>query len=167
MLNRVEQKEAKKQSLLSSAYALFTEKGVVKTSVDEIVRHANVAKGTFYLYFKDKGDLLQQLVYKISYKVLNEAYQSMQEQKSVDFTKNVLSMLDYVIEYFKKNRLVLRLIERNFSWPMVEKQLASLTDPLWQKLVEALEVSPLAQKYTQDEMFKIIYVLVEMCGSIC
>ena len=77
------------------------------------------------------------------------------------------SMLDYVIEYFKKNRLVLRLIERNFSWPMVEKQLASLTDPLWQKLVEALEVSPLAQKYTQDEMFKIIYVLVEMCGSIC
>lgn len=102
MLNRVEQKEAKKQSLLSSAYALFTEKGVAKTSVDEIVRHANVAKGTFYLYFKDKGDLLQQLVYKISYKVLNEAYQSMQEQKSVDFTKNVLSMLDYVIEYFKK-----------------------------------------------------------------
>ena len=167
MLNRVEQKEAKKQSLLSSAYALFTEKGVAKTSVDEIVRHANVAKGTFYLYFKDKGDLLQQLVYKISYNVLNEAYQSMQEQKSVDFTKNVLSMLDYVIEYFKKNRLVLRLIERNFSWPMVEKQLASLTDPLWQKLVEALEVSPLAQKYTQDEMFKIIYVLVEMCGSIC
>lgn len=167
MLNRVEQKEAKKQSLLSSAYALFTEKGVVKTSVDEIVRHANVAKGTFYLYFKDKGDLLQQLVYKISYKVLNEAYQSMQEQKSVDFTKNVLSMLDYVIEYFKKNRLVLRLIERNFSWPMVEKQLDSLTDPLWQKLVEALEASPLAQKYTQDEMFKIIYVIVEMCGSIC
>ena len=160
MLNRVEQKEAKKQSLLSSAYALFTEKGVAKTSVDEIVRHANVAKGTFYLYFKDKGDLLQQLVYKISYKVLNEAYQSMQEQKSVDFTKNVLSMLDYVIEYFKKNRLVLRLIERNFSWPMVEKQLASeLTDPLWQKLVEALEASPLAQKYTQDEMFKIIYVI--------
>ena len=39
MLNRVEQKEAKKQSLLSSAYALFTEKGVAKTSVDEIVRH--------------------------------------------------------------------------------------------------------------------------------
>ena len=30
-----------------------------------------------------------------------------------------------------------------------------------------IEVSPLAQKYTQDEMFKIIYVLVEMCGSIC
>ena len=35
MLNRVEQKEAKKQSLLSSAYALFTEKGVVKT--DDVI----------------------------------------------------------------------------------------------------------------------------------
>ena len=54
MLNRVEQKEAKKRSLLSSAYALFTEKGVAKTSVDEIVRRANVAKGTFYYILRIK-----------------------------------------------------------------------------------------------------------------
>ena len=47
-------KEQKRQSLLDAAYALFTEKGVAKTSVDEIVRGANVAKGTFYLYFHDK-----------------------------------------------------------------------------------------------------------------
>ena len=31
-------KEQKRQSLLDAAYALFTEKGVAKTSVDEIVR---------------------------------------------------------------------------------------------------------------------------------
>lgn len=51
-------KEQKRQSLLDAAYALFTEKGVAKTSVDEIVRGANVAKGTFYLYFHDKDQLL-------------------------------------------------------------------------------------------------------------
>ena len=59
-------KEQKRQSLLDAAYALFTEKGVAKTSVDEIVRGANVAKGTFYLYFHDKDQLLGQLVYNIS-----------------------------------------------------------------------------------------------------
>ena len=42
-------KEQKKQSLLDAAYRLFLEKGVAKTSVDEIVRGANVAKGTFDL----------------------------------------------------------------------------------------------------------------------
>ena len=58
---RESRKERKRQSLLAAAYGLFTEKGVAKTSVDEIVRRANVAKGTFYLYFQDKDQLLQQL----------------------------------------------------------------------------------------------------------
>ena len=55
---RESRKERKRQSLLAAAYGLFTEKGVAKTSVDEIVRRANVAKGTFYLYFQDKYVIL-------------------------------------------------------------------------------------------------------------
>ena len=75
MSSRLEQqKQEKKQNLLDAAYALFTEKGVAKTSVDEIVRGANVAKGTFYLYFRDKGDVLRELIYKVSYRVLGEAF---------------------------------------------------------------------------------------------
>ena len=61
-MNLQQQKEEKKQNLMASAYDLFMEKGFVKTTVDEIVRRANVAKGTFYLYFKDKSDVLQELV---------------------------------------------------------------------------------------------------------
>ena len=67
MRGGVEQKkEQKKEGLLEAAYQLFLEKGVNKTSVDEIVKKANVAKGTFYLYFHDKTQLLQQLTYRIS-----------------------------------------------------------------------------------------------------
>ena len=71
MRGGVEQKkEQKKEGLLEAAYQLFLEKGVNKTSVDEIVKKANVAKGTFYLYFHDKDQLLGQLVYNISAQVL-------------------------------------------------------------------------------------------------
>lgn len=104
----------KRQSLLDAAYALFTEKGVAKTSVDEIVRGANVAKGTFYLYFHDKDQLLGQLVYNISAQVLEEAYEWLDERRTPDFVENVLLLLDYVVEYFKRNKLVLRLVDRNF-----------------------------------------------------
>ena len=55
-------KEAKKSSLLQAALDLFLEKGVSKTSISEIAERANVAKGTFYLYFKDKDALLEQLL---------------------------------------------------------------------------------------------------------
>ena len=89
-------KEQKRQSLLDAAYALFTEKGVAKTSVDEIVRGANVAKGTFYLYFHDKDQLLGQLVYNISAQVLEEAYEWLDERRTPDFVENVLLLLDYV-----------------------------------------------------------------------
>ena len=52
VLNR--KKNRKKEGLLEAAYQLFLEKGVNKTSVDEIVKKANVAKVRFILYFHDK-----------------------------------------------------------------------------------------------------------------
>ena len=49
-----EQKNEKESRLLETAFKLFTEKGIKSTSIQEIVDNASVAKGTFYLYFKDK-----------------------------------------------------------------------------------------------------------------
>ena len=50
-------KKVKEDSLLNTAFSLFTTKGVSKTSISDIVNNAGVAKGTFYLYFKDKYDI--------------------------------------------------------------------------------------------------------------
>lgn len=164
---RAQQKEEKKQSLLSAAFSLFTQKGVSKTSVDEIARQANVAKGTFYLYFQDKTQLLQELVLRISTRVLDEAYRYVQQHDTGSFTENVILLMDYVIEYFKRNKLCLRLIERNFSWPMVAQQLTARTDPLWMALCHDLETSPLAHQRQPEDVFKLIFVITEMCGATC
>jgi AcrR family transcriptional regulator len=51
----------KASEIIASAARLFREKGVKAVSVDEIVQGAGVAKGTFYLYFKTKDDLLEKL----------------------------------------------------------------------------------------------------------
>ena len=42
---------------MSAAFELFTERGFSNTSIADIAEKAKVAKGTFYLYFKDKYDL--------------------------------------------------------------------------------------------------------------
>lgn len=162
-----QQKQEKKQSLLTAARELFIENGVTKTSIDQIASRAQVAKGTFYLYFRDKEDLLQALIYRISCHVLDEAYRVMDSRRTEDFTENVILFADAIIEYFKHNRLQLRLIERNFSWPLVTKQMSERTDEIWQALIRDLQASPLARTYTDDEMFKLIFVIMEMCGSVC
>jgi len=55
-------KGKRKQQLLECALKLFAEKGYHATTVADIVRKAGVARGTFYLYFKDKRDLFQELL---------------------------------------------------------------------------------------------------------
>lgn len=49
-------KKKKEDALYNTAFELFTTKGTNKTTISDIVEKAGVAKGTFYLYFKDKYD---------------------------------------------------------------------------------------------------------------
>jgi AcrR family transcriptional regulator len=54
--DRIARREARHGALIQAAATVFAEKGVSATSVDDIVRAAGVAKGTFYLYFATKDD---------------------------------------------------------------------------------------------------------------
>lgn len=52
------QKQQLKQELISAAVQLFKDKGFEAPSVDEITSRTGIAKGTFYLYFKTKSDII-------------------------------------------------------------------------------------------------------------
>ena len=54
--NRIDRQQLRRAELVEAAAAVFSSKGVSATSVDDIVRAAGVAKGTFYLYFATKDD---------------------------------------------------------------------------------------------------------------
>ena len=58
-------KQEKRRALLEAAYDLFLERGAAKTSVEDITSRAKVAKGTFYLYFQDKGAVMQALLGRV------------------------------------------------------------------------------------------------------
>lgn len=55
---RTKPPEVRREELMDAAQRLFLEKGFFATSVAEIVNAADVAKGTFYLYFQTKDDAL-------------------------------------------------------------------------------------------------------------
>ena len=52
----------RKQALLRAARDVFAEKGYHDAKVEDIAEKAKVAKGTVYLYFKDKRGVLEELV---------------------------------------------------------------------------------------------------------
>lgn len=54
-------KEERRLAILNAANNLFRTQPVDSVSIDQIVQEAGIAKGTFYLYFHSKYDLLNQL----------------------------------------------------------------------------------------------------------
>lgn len=50
-------KKDMREKILKIAIKLFAQKGFFKTTVDDIAHSARVAKGTIYLYFRDKSDI--------------------------------------------------------------------------------------------------------------
>ncbi len=59
---RRRRKDARPQELLEAALALFVDKGFAATRAEEVAQAAGVSKGTLYLYFQSKEDLLKAVI---------------------------------------------------------------------------------------------------------
>jgi AcrR family transcriptional regulator len=58
---RTKPPEERREELMKAAKRLFLEQGVGPTTIEQITSGADVAKGTFYLYFSSKDDVLAAL----------------------------------------------------------------------------------------------------------
>lgn len=54
-----------RQQLLDAAEALFSENGVMRTSLEQIARTAGVTRGAFYWHFKNKAELIEALFARV------------------------------------------------------------------------------------------------------
>lgn len=61
-MNRQDKHDIRREAILDAALELFSDNGFAATRVEDIARRAGVAKGTIYLYFKDKVGLFNGLV---------------------------------------------------------------------------------------------------------
>jgi AcrR family transcriptional regulator len=55
-------KAERREAILAAALEEFSARGFAATRLDDVARRAGVAKGTIYLYFRDKESLFQELV---------------------------------------------------------------------------------------------------------
>lgn len=56
---------ATREALLNAAEEIFFAKGVARTSLEQIARHAGLTRGAVYWHFKNKGDLFMALVEQV------------------------------------------------------------------------------------------------------
>lgn len=61
---RAEQKRERREAILDAAESVFGARGAAHATMDEIAEAADVSKGTLYLYFESKDDLLVALTHR-------------------------------------------------------------------------------------------------------
>ena len=169
-MNTVEgKKQEKRRALLDAAYELFLERGASKTSVEDITSRAKVGKGTFYLYFADKGAVTQALLARVSYQLLDDAVTACERASApMDFPDKMIFVIDHIIEALRNDTLMLRFLERSFVWPGLDKIEASgEAEPLMRKLLHAIMSSPEMAGLTEREVYQRITALGSMCMSVC
>lgn len=124
----VENKEEKKRKILESSFLLFTEKGFKNTSIQEIVDKADVAKGTFYLYFKDKYDVQEYLITEKSKKLFQDAILDVNKKNITDFADRFIAIIDYIINQFIEDKSLLKFISKNLSLGVFGDKLTNFMD---------------------------------------
>lgn len=126
-MGKVEQnKQQKLEKLLVSAQDLFMSKGIVDTSISDITTHAGVAKGTFYLYFKDKYSIRDYLVSRCAQRLFHSAHLALQNASDVTFFEDkVIFITDHIVIELEKNKPLLRFISKNLNWGLFQHLITS------------------------------------------
>lgn len=86
--------EVRRQELMDAAVRVFQAKGIARTTVSDITDSAGVAKGTFYLYFDSKDQLLGALKERFVDEILAHATQDYERIGQEDWW----TLVDGVIE---------------------------------------------------------------------
>ncbi|MBD8924072.1 MAG: TetR/AcrR family transcriptional regulator [Clostridia bacterium] len=166
-------KEEKENRLLNTAFRLFTEKGIKETSIQEIVDNASVAKGTFYLYFRDKYEIRDILIVKKSQKLFEDSLKSLRKNYISDFSDSIIYIINYVIDELTKNPLLLKFISKNLSWGVYNKAVLNIYDKTGNDTNNELTLHDLFINGIKENNIKLsnpdvtLFMIIELVGSTC
>lgn len=163
----IEKKKQKLTSLYNAAYDLLTSNGIRNTVIDDVVKHAGVAKGTFYLYFKDKDDLVDKVIIRKTSALINGAIEALQKAGKTgpkDFRQSVIFISDYMIGAFSADKKFLELIHENLSLN------------LYKRLIDCEELAFAQETFIQNYVLgggtaegaqKRLYLIITLICSVC
>lgn len=172
-MGKIENNKLQKQtSLLNTAFNLFITQGVSKTSIAQISEKAGIAKGTFYLYFKDKYDIRNKLVSHESSKLFKVAVKELEKKRqstnnTMDLSEKIVFIADHIINMLNANKTLLMFISKNLSWGIFKEALTTNVSG------NDVNFKDVYYEMLENEKFEImepeimLFMIVELVSSTC
>ena len=160
-------KQLKQHALFQTSFELFRDQGFAKTTISDIVKKAGLAKGTFYLYFKDKYDLRDKLIIHKTNQLFIKAHQALAQNPLEGFEAQLLFVIDYIIGLLEQDKGLLRFISKNLSWGIfknvIEKPIPQESIKIYEYYTDLMDKCGIQCSNPELMLFSII----ELAGSTC
>jgi len=108
MARRMDRRVQRTRKLLrESMMALILEEGYDAISIQDITDKANLGRATFYLHFKDKDELLRDVMGQFMFEFLDNVPQFSQHQWRLEDHKAVVKLFDFAAEHYDLYRILI------------------------------------------------------------
>lgn len=159
-----ENKRKKKEALFNTAYELFTTKGITSTTISDIVEKAEVAKGTFYLYFTNKYDIKNKLVVHKTQELFDAAGAALEKEQIHGLEDQMIFLIDHLINHLKDDRALLTFISKNLVMGALRSALLTGENSDREIYNHFLELVA-ADDYEYKDVVVMLFTIVELAGS--
>jgi len=158
----------RRELIVENATELFAAKGYHGTTIDEIVQATGIAKGTFYIYFNSKEELLVEVIKRLIDDTLEKIDSELEKKEEKDFINRLeikgQEMLDL---YLKRSELLYMLLGETVGNPRLMKQSREVYERLAARIEEDLrEGVEMGDIFPFEDLKAISYALVGMGQSI-
>ena len=163
-----ENKRKKRTALLSQAFSLFMNKGITNTTISEIAQQADVAKGTFYIYFKDKDDLIEKLIAQKAEQLLINALDILNKHpETIKVEDKLVLIADSLLEQLNSDSRLLKFINKNLNYGIYKKALFSEeVKSDFDVMASYYEILHSDGSEWKDPVL-MLYTIVELVSSTC
>lgn len=158
-------KNEKYTKILDTALGLFEKNGTHLVSIDEIVKGAGVAKGTFYLYFKDRYDLISTLIIEKASKYMSLLSDEYKPRDFGNVSTSVRHYIEYISDFLQKNKTLCILIEKNLNTCVnaVAQTKEGPIKELYEKIFSELINCGVSEAEARAKLYLYIELIVSSC----
>ncbi len=138
-----EPRSVHRENIASAASALFLEKGIAATSMDDIARAAGYSKATLYVYFENKEEIVSILVLNSMKKLYDYISSALAQHESTEARYRLIcrGLVQYQEEFPFYFRMLLDKINIDFEsrgCPPEEKEIYHIGEEINEKIKDFL-----------------------------
>ncbi|HFJ9369771.1 TPA: TetR/AcrR family transcriptional regulator [Bacillus nitratireducens] len=124
-----------KKKLLQSGYTIFIKNGFQKTTITQIIKHAETGYGTAYVYFKNKDALLVILMEGVMNRFYDTADRSFSPQTKAEARDMIQNQVRAFLQLAQEERDILQVVEEAIG---LSREISQKWDEIRERFIKSI-----------------------------